>query len=119
MNATELMLGDIVSVSGNPMHVTFAMMSAGIEVKPLSLTREILERNGFSDSYKDRSLAKDNVFKWYDWYGHCVTVDMNGNAIKIQHDSRVLLDLRYNLIVPVSELQHALKMCGIEKEVVI
>lgn len=89
------------------------------EVEPIPLIPEILERNGFCDTYKDRSLAKDNVFKWYDLYGYCVTVDMNANAIKIQHDSRVLLDLRYNIVVPVHELQHALRLCGIDKEITL
>lgn len=84
---------------------------------PIPLTREILERNGFCDLYKDRSLNKDNVFKWYDVYGHCVTVDMNANAIKIQHDSRVLLDMCYNIVVPVHELQHTIRQCGIDKDI--
>lgn len=102
----------VVHIGGNE----FQRVNVGI-LEPISLTREILERNGFCDTYKDRSLAKDDVFKWYDMYGHCVTVDMNANAIKIQHDSRVLLDLRYNIVVPVHELQHTLRQCGIDKDI--
>ena len=140
MKVAELMIGDWVHLDGvqvdddgkNPVYQLLARRVEGLRngvveidhyefppflCMPISLTREILERNGFRDTYKDRSLAKDDVFKWYDVYGHCVTVDMNANAIKIQHDSRVLLDLRYNIVVPVHELQHTLRQCGIDKDI--
>ena len=90
-----------------------------IEYLPLPLTRKILEKNGFSDSYINEKLDKSKIYVWYDVYGNEVTVDMKSNNIKVKHDTKILLDLRYTEKVPVHELQLALKHCGIEKEITI
>lgn len=90
-----------------------------IEYLPLPLTEVILEKNGFTNSYVNEKLDKSEIYVWYDVYGYEVTVDMKSNNIKIKHDARILLDLWYKEIVPVHELQLALKHCGIKKEITL
>ena len=90
-----------------------------IEYLPLPLTRKILEKNGFSDSYINEKLDKSDIYVWYDVYGYEVTVDMKSNNIKVKHDARILLDLWYTEVVPVHELQLAIKHCGIKKEITL
>jgi len=90
-----------------------------VEFDPIPLTPEILEKNGFADSYINKNLDKDKKYRWSDVYGNCVVVDLVECKIKIQHDTRIVMDLWYNEIVPVHELQHALKQGGIKKEIKI
>ena len=112
MNATELMLGDLVMVSGKPMHVTFAMMHAGIEVKPIPLTPEILEKNGFkkdpeySDTYWRPDCRKFCFVKENDdWYfairyagGHICIAECNC-VHKLRHILRDLLEMETEVVV--------------------
>ncbi len=108
MNATEMMLGDLVMVSGKPMHVTFAMMQAGIEVKPMPLTPEILEKNGMSRNPFGEYFAEDK---------HCfleISREPEGFFWTVNANEYSIIPLNY-----VHELQHALRLCGIEKEVVV
>lgn len=90
-----------------------------VEYLPLPLTREILEKNDFLDSYVNEKLDKNEIYVWYDVYGHEVIVDMKSNNIKVKHDAKILLDLWYTEKVPVHELQLALKHCGINKEIAL
>ena len=87
--------------------------------EPIPLTPEILEKNGFFDSYTNEKLDKNEAYVWYDVYGYEVTVDMKSNNIKVKHDARILLDLWYTEVVPVHELQLAIKHCGIKKEITL
>lgn len=131
MKADKLMIGDWVQINFRDKKVKVTGIHDGLietnvvsplrsdEYKPIPLTREILEAIGFHDTYVSMTLEKDNVYKSYDYYGHCVAVDMNENKIKIMHDSRVLLDLWYNYTICVHDLQHNMRMCGVEKEVVL
>lgn len=126
MNATEMMIGDIVSVSGKPIHVTLATIRAGIEVKPIELTSEIFEKSGFTLNEEENPILTIRV---YSLDADDVAVIqrpkggwkfMHGNATSNQQDlffgdgKFVCMPIQY-----VHELQHALKLCGIEKKVVL
>lgn len=81
-------------------------------LKPILLTREILEKNGFN-SYTD--ISQDwfiGVFKSEDSYIELTY--SKGNIEWTNGNEYRIADLKY-----VHELQHALKLCGIEKEIVL
>lgn len=125
MNATELMLGDLVMVSGKPMHVTFAMMHAGIEVKPIPLTPEILEKNGFEMHLCDADDVNRRYYECADWnIGWCIDIyPLPNGDYYMEIDSRMdrhMTQTRiYRVISSVHELQHGIKYGEIEKEVVV
>lgn len=120
MKANELMIGDWVVYDGdveytNPIKVegidiaTGALVTSdredvGIDnIQPIPLTSDILNKN-FPDT-------RDDVFWCWDdrksqeeiWYE--VRIEKN-------YETVFMLDIRY-----VHELQHALRLCGIEKEI--
>lgn len=104
MKPEELMLGDIVLASGKPIHVTLATLSCKVDVKPMPLTEEILKKSGF---------------KYSEWYGWQIkepdfTLCFVGDTPHFLLDDIFVCDCPY-----VHTLQHALKLCGIEKEVVV
>ena len=91
-------------------------------LEPIPLTPEILEKNGF-----ERKMRYIPIYEGYKYY----VID-RGNDVCIEYDGmRISLVLLYecytgsiesNGICPldyVHELQHALKLCGIEKEIVL
>lgn len=69
------------------------------ECKPIPLTDEILEKNGFKEGWTE-------CFKGYNL--------MKSSRGYYSIEDHCLIELRY-----VHELQHALKLCGIEKEIVL
>ena len=85
-------------------------------VDPIPLTREILEQNGWSEDYNAET----------DILGHHFPEDKNLNLeLYISDvDETVVWTLNCHEygVIPlryVHELQHALRLCGIEKEVVL
>ena len=75
--------------------------------KPSPLTIEILEKNGFKKELDD------------DWIHYCYTLINDGTRFSLKYVLSVFqwlgpLDFKY-----VHELQHALKLCGIEKNIVL
>ena len=95
------------------------------EVKPIPLTPEVLERNGFnllkdayrmSDpfwSYSNRSVLVDvtiirtNNVKVIDWFNIKVSTRNDIKQVSIW-------GVKY-----IHELQHALRLCGITREIII
>lgn len=134
MKASELSIGDWVKVlnyhwDGRPYtgqvngitkkHGTYYLqfgsaLSAKIDrCEPIPITPEILEKNGFEQYGKDA-------------YCLSIPIQMAGDGIEQQnitiHKMKVL-ELRTStctLLMPmkyVHQLQHALRLCGIEKEI--
>jgi len=121
MKANELMIGDWVLFDHNPVRVAIlgaAQDSLGLAVgdnvfgqpysiiEPIPLTAEILEKNGFDmddytvhfkedEHYMLELVFEDDELKW--------TINCNEYTI---------MNFEY-----VHELQHALRLCGIEKEI--
>jgi hypothetical protein len=87
-------------------------------VEPVPLTPEILEKNGFIQDtnypfrffspkvYKTRDIGVDFTIKGFSfWMGDTISIAC-GNGSRINR-----------LPCFVHELQHALKLCGIDKEI--
>lgn len=119
MKANELMIGDWVRCTDpKPFRITDIETECGTpyfsvtgtdclavdggDLQPIPLTAEILEKNGFK---VDPTINPFAVRLVVEMYSH-------GTTWKDEHDA--MRGLRY-----VHELQHALRLCGIDKEVVI
>lgn len=126
MKAKELQLGDWVntpkgnyqidSIQDNDVVGTTYNNGDGVEslfdidkVKPISLTVEILEKNGWSQVlYSNESYDNEDAEQLSLWTG--------------EDDNEWWWHVGVELVTPlnyVHELQHALRLCGIEKEIVI
>ncbi len=79
------------------------------DVEGIPLTPEILEKNGFERDFEDGSLI------WVDEQD--VTEVVWGGTILTIHGENGHLEL--DTCMYVHELQHALRLCGIEKEIVL
>lgn len=108
MKPEELMLGDIVLASGKPIHVTLATLSCKVDVNPLILNQEILLDSGFERDrwYPDEVHINDY---WY-WRAGKLLCRVSKDDDYVE----VTIPCRF-----VHDLQHWLKLCGIEKEVVV
>lgn len=148
MKANELMIGDWVIVHHPTMPAEGIQISADwlrtIElinnglikedsplfriVEPIPLTVEILEKNGFK-KIQIHGEKQDNIFQCYDGE---ITIEVG-----IYDPNCILIHYRYETpdginsgelssIIKVDggkfylhELQHALRLCGIEKEIIL
>lgn len=82
------------------------------ELSPIPLTEEILVKNGFSEIHHPGTGATDEYSEWFfggikiiewleDWKYHYFSAGGDGAPIDFQY---------------VHQLQHLLRLCGIEKE---
>lgn len=128
MKAEDLMVGDRVFLFGNkPVKVDcignveiYLSDENGIDwrvtyehIKPIPLTPEILEKNGFSGEGYNMGVIgfhTDPIPEVKDGYEVFIWKDM---CLEIKHGFTHLK--RYTFYV--HELQHALRLCGIEKEI--
>ena len=130
MKATDLMLGDWVRhKNGNLFRVTclkgedFAcgmphLWNYNNKFEPIPLTPEILEKNGFDGVFKktyqlDLPEGKyERIYVSY-WKGRLSL--RYSPDVRQKHSTN---EIRINC-KEVHELQHALRLCGIEKEIVL
>ena len=85
-----------------------------VEKGKCPLTAEILEKNGFVSVGQEVYQWKNaNYYVWYDIDKHILGIDQNDSTYFQENISPVLRLTVINL----HELQHALKLCGIEKEI--
>lgn len=123
MEANELMIGDWVMfpnsiekvqeisyVCGKGYCASFAASATLFpisidKIKPIPLTPEMLEKNGFQ--YNNLPFVQG-------WEQFGLTLYSGGNGYRINCGTNVAL-----VIDSVHELQHALKLCGINKEIVL
>lgn len=131
MDTTELMIGDWVLHEGEPYQIRqlgiygvdrdgedypaacvgkpkgIGLIAERNEIEPIPLTPEILEKNGFEKEWDEDIMLMV-----------CDTIIVEiGDNYKLYKDGkmyfrRVLAPLYY-----VHQLQHALKLCGIEKTI--
>ena len=124
MKATELMIGDKVMVkvlSQIPdtyvLHTWTANdYSRDIQVKPITLTAEILEKNGFE------MFKYDGWVHYYRIFGNSVIPfvlhSMIGGEMLSQEVDIFSTSTNTNCGIDVNyvhELQHALRLCGLNK----
>ncbi len=125
MEANELMIGDWVLYNNQPHQIrqlgifgenrdgddypavcvgkpnSIGLILERNEIEPIPLTPEILEKNGFSENYREEDLS---------YAQSC------GDVIGIHiYGTNGLMEEMY--FKYVHELQHALRLCGIEKEI--
>jgi hypothetical protein len=128
MKASDLMIGDWVVYNGDveyidpiriegmdiatDMLITSDREDVGFNgVEPIPLTTEILEKNGFVKDEKD-----DNMYYW-NWsvIDDCMSYDKETSKVRIFY---VLCGLVFVKNVQyVHELQHALRLFEIKKEI--
>ena len=127
MKLSELMIGDWVYVEkfGKPVRVEsvgytvfvgyehFQEIDGSIyDIKPIELTEEILEKNGWI--LKEFGCHKQFQYSFED-YGTEIVLKIDYEKPNfIVSFFRATFELKY-----VNELQHILKFCGIEKEIVL
>ena len=124
MKAEQLMIGDWVVYEGDTEYsdpvkiegmdiatdslITSDREDVGFDgVWPIPLTPEILEKNGL-----DFSRFKCDYFPEDKNYTLEICYDGNGTYWTINCDEYSIIELKY-----VHELQHAIRLCGIEKEI--
>ena len=120
MKAEDLMIGDWVNMHGDNWRATLATLQLAWDkpgtIKPIPITTKILEKNGIL--YEKQSFyyiiedVKDLECTYYiqqvlqgDWV---IGVDIGA------YDCSVFARVKY-----VHQLQHALKLCGIDKEITL
>ena len=121
MDAKELMIGDWVMNTHNrkPEQVCevrerMVMLAYNDlydydEIEPIPLTEEILKANGF---YSER-----NIGYVYEDGEHEVIVDLWNHDYRILYNRDVVVNIHCFFDIAVHELQHALRLCGVEKEI--
>ena len=115
MDVEDLMVGDLVNVSGKSVKITkddlatmLIFLDDDSKIDPIPLTSDILVKNGFD---------KDERSKYF----HVYTLNINGsydfdicwssvNGFSYEGDC---------MLTYVHQLQHLLRLAGIEKEIVI
>lgn len=126
MKANELMIGDWVldTRTGTPLRVNPFMAELEVpEWQPIPLTPEILEKNGFNEPPLEMQKRVRFVvlceeyqirysFNSY-WFSICK------NAAANDSDYPTFICAFQERIKYVHELQHALRLCRIEKEIVL
>jgi len=113
LTAKDLMIGDWVfdckNISYNRMtsEALCAFEDGQLAIIPIPLTKEILKKNGFEyDHYYHNWIYNEFTIN----YGHLIDEDDGDYLFIWVADTSVKLTY-------VHELQHALRLCGIEKEI--
>lgn len=112
MKANELMIGDWVSIGENYIRVTSLKEGEEyLEAKPIPITEEILEKNGFIGN-GSRFTYKDIQFMFT--RRGFVFQTSKELSIASGDGSHINRLPRY-----VHILQHALRLCGLDMEIVL
>ena len=115
LSCKDIMVGDwvrikiiqhntkVTNIDANSVYTEAAFPIRYDEIEPIPLTAEILEKNGF---IKESREFQRNTFQY------CVLTD--GLWIDISEENYFEGKLEF-----VHQLQHALRLCGIEKEIIL
>lgn len=122
MKANELMIGDWVSYRGIVNKVApadFCQKKWIEEIKPIPITAEILEKNGFKpyipENHLETVYACQDVSKAVADELYALWPYRDGSfylLLRVDGKDMVRMDVHY-----IHQLQHALRLCGIEKEI--
>lgn len=137
MRAEDLMIGDWVQYqyTGGVFQIVEISKTEGIKqfedqpffklngIIPIPLTAEILEKNGFNDSSfeankKYKYIIHTNEYQ-LGYYPKTNSFNIYKRGIDPFYTKDVLCCGFQNIVKYVHELQHALKLCGIDKEIVV
>lgn len=122
MECTDLMLDDWVidTYTGKHMRVPCVNINVGKGLEPIPLTPEILEKNGWSDWHEHSRIAK-SCYELIDKQTSISFQTIDGQDsifTQINHYGAGTYEFRKYLTY-VHELQHALRLCGIDKEIML
>lgn len=115
MKVSELMIGDLVQVPSEMNRYkrvmsTFDMDSAAL-YRPIPLTCEILEQNGFKLHKGEKGLSGVTTSPYYSIKGSPY-IFCDGNPFAVWFEDEVTI--KY-----VHQLQHVLRLCGLKKEIIL
>ena len=121
MKANELMIGDWVAFQGRPYQYTAEDLATMAECEKngvptdtseIPLAKEILEQNGFERNGTNFIIADD----YYD----VIIFELTDSIwTVVYHDCEMSFPDQRMHIAFVHELQHFLRACGIDKEIII
>lgn len=126
MKEKELMIGDYIQVNGEVCKIiSVSYFDIGISdskedfynehidnIKPIPLTPEILERNGFvKQAYDGWLISENNGRRLIEYH-----TDSFDGLLIINYAEEPYPKISIKLMY-VHELQHALRLCGINKEI--
>lgn len=123
LNAKDLMVGDWVSLSKGNWSENRQVELIDIEMiaesvyfaAPITLTPGILEKNGFGNIGDNTyQLEEKPCWFWVDFFNHQYGCEYDTSTYEYEDDEH---RLKLYGIPSVHELQHALRLCGIEKEI--
>ena len=121
MKANELMVGDWVRMPFGLPEIRQIKYTSEIDdadfYEPIPLTTEILERNGFKEISGDDDiyqLEEKPFWFWVDFMNHQYGCEFDTSTYECESSEH---RLKLYGIPSVNELQHALKLCGIEKNI--
>jgi len=129
MNANELMVGDWIKMpnerGGDNVQVeniydkgciASGRILLSYEIQPIPLTQEILEKNGFGKSNNVSDIPpydKDEEGNMHYSYNDKFWGWWQPNGV-LSSNALGFIELKY-----VHELQHVLRLCGIEKTIIV
>lgn len=138
MNAKELMIGDWVYCEGQPTPDNVKIQSIhedGVwfqgkefegaasydRIFPIPITPEILEKNGFTYCKSDGGFYLYTTISYGNWDVDVVLFDVTdeyrNNQLHISSPDDSYIAIHLMECNHVHELQHALRLCGIKKEI--
>ena len=117
MEAKELMIGDWVSYKGIYNQIAKADFDIDHEkwieeITPIPLTEEILEKNGFVLKEEEYGVCGVNIAPYYTRDDVPFEVFCDGEPFAIWFKDPVSIEY-------VHELQQFMRLCGIEKEIIL
>ena len=123
------MVGDWLYITDHPMRKEAKqvkpehLLRSLVTFEPIPLTPEIFEKNGFYDTSFEANLKYKYAVNTNEYLLGYYTKTNSFNVYKRGIDPFYTKDVFccgfQNIIKYVHELQHALKLCGIDKEVII
>lgn len=135
INIKELSIGNWIKISGTPVQIlgirtesqvyvleteeTDYAYAIDADIEPIEITPEILEKNGFEKrEFIDEVNCKEEYWIYCDDYYSLVISEINDGLYKVEHHSEELINLIERLYISyIHQLQNALTLCGISKEI--
>ena len=112
--SNEVLVGYVVHVNSNGYNLVFYKPIE--HVKPVPITAEILEKNGFTRGQRGDFFHYHRLDKNRTLYIHAST---NGWRVEVTYDAAGILRTTHLMhdMNGVHDLQHALRLAGVDKEI--
>ena len=117
MKATELMIGDWILYGDKPVKVLQLSENGKYDwVKPIPLTYEILKKSGFKKTALKEPNTTNLVSKWWSKQGEIYIKEYYlARSREITYVVGGDHHMRIENIYMVHQLQHALRICGLDE----